>query len=193
MRTYASKCMTESIHPSKLSAAIALWAMLQGPWVQGKQWTESHDMLVMIIVSLFLPLLALLVAWRRTSPLVLKAVFPLSLLPFAILVPESIQPHNHTVWTLIPIALLWAYVSLPDQFTTKELGKLGNPTSIPMVIWFCGGLLLVVANQFFFSDENESLVGGWTIACSILWICFSLIFVRYRKAEFRRDQAGEKA
>ena len=177
--------MNQSIHPSKLSAAIALWAMLQGPWIQGSQWVESTDLFVVNLIALLLPLIALLVAWRRSSSLILKAVFPLSLLPFAILIPDSIQPQNHTVWTLVPIVLLWSYVSLPDQFTSKKMERDGNAVSIPMVVWFCGGLLLVIANQFFITDENQSLIGGWTITCSILWICFFPIYSSSAESFFR--------
>ena len=173
--------MPKSIRPSKLSAAIALWTLLQGPWVLSVDpFSKSTYAIEIHWLTAGLPLFAILAAWKKNSTLILQSVFPLSLLPFCLLVPESIQTQSHTFWTMIPIVLLWLYVICPEANFSARHRNASIKINRKFWGWFIGAIAILLTGAGWETDTDPFLFGLWIIGVSTLWICFWALIVRYK-------------
>ena len=179
--TQRYRTMPAPIRPSKISAAVVLWTMLQGPWLFSPSlFPESRYGTHLYWLTAALPILAILTAWKKQSTLILQSVFPLSLLPFALLVPDSIQTQSHTLWTMIPIIFLWLFIIFPETKNSSGHESSARKTGRIFWFWFTGAIGILLTSAALDTETEPFLLGLWTIGFSILWICFWALIVRYK-------------
>jgi len=171
------------------SAALGFWALLVASWLI-ESWSHFNGVPTMpLLLGVCLPLGTLFLAWKQQVQFLFSSAFPLSVLPFLMVYPEAVSLEFHSIWTFIPLGLMWFLIISPphpdifrqDQASQNEdkRGELRRYSIL--IVWYSLALMGIFLGSLVTDEDTVPVIRQWMTLGAILWVGPWLLVLWYRK------------
>jgi len=171
------------------SAAFSFWGLLVASWL-----VESWSMFdgfptTPVLLGVALPLGTLCLAWKQQVQFLFTSAFPLSILPFLMVYPEAMSLDFHSIWTFIPLGLLWFLIISPPRpgffqqnqpAQERDRRREVKRYSI-LVVWYTVGLIGIFLGSLGTDEDTVPVIRHWMALGAILWVGPWILILWYRK------------
>lgn len=171
------------------SAALSFWALLVASWLV-ESWSMFEGFpATPLLLGAALPLGTLCLAWKQQVQFLFTSAFPLSILPFLMVYPEAMSLDFHSIWTFIPLGLMWFLIISPprpdffQQNQTSQKRERGREFKrySNLVVWYTVALIGIFLGSQGTDEDTVPVIRHWMALGAILWVGPWLLILWHRK------------